>query len=258
MVTEELIIGADYRLPYFEFGKGEKNFILLPGSSMTSILDSRDGVKKLFAPYAEDYHIYVFDVPQDLDSVTGIDQLADIIADAAGALGIREADVYGASMGGMIAQKLAVRHPALVRSLSLASSMSRNNELSKKVISRWAELSEPEAVAKEMNTHVYSEAFYNTYGEVFHTLERNATAEGVKRLHNLARMIRDFSVYDELDRLQCPVYVFAGDQDNTLGVDASVEIADKLGCSLRVYEGYSHAVYDELPGFYDDVFANLR
>lgn len=258
MVEERMITGADYSLPYFAFGKGEKSFILLPGASMTSILESEDAVKGLFAPYAENYRIYVFDVPQQLDSVTGIDGLADIIADAANALGIKEADVYGASMGGMIAQKLTLRHPELVRSLTLASSMSRNSDMSRKVISAWAAISDPQKLAKEVNTHVYSEAFYNTYGEAFRALEAGATAEGVKRLHNLTRMIKDFSAYDELEEIKCPVYVFAADCDNTLGAQASLEIAEKLGCSITVYKGYSHAVYDELPGFYDAVLRNLK
>lgn len=258
VVEDKLIISEKYRLPYFDFGKGERAFILLPGASMTSILDSEEGVKALFAPYTEDYHIYVFDAPQNLDSVTGIAQYADIIADASKALGIKKADVYGASMGGMIAQKLAIRHPSLVHSLSLASSMSRNSELSKKVVSKWAEISDPKELAKEVNVHVYSEEFYSTYSDAFHALEDSADAEGVKRLHNLARMISDFSTYDELDSIKCPVYVYAGSSDNTLGVEASIEIAEKLNCFKKVYVGYSHAVYDECPGFYDDVFANLK
>lgn len=258
MVVENMIIGNEYRLPYFEFGNGAKSFILIPGSSMTSILASEDGVKGLFNPYTEDYHIYVFDVPEDLDSVKSIDQFADIIADASNELGIKEADVYGASMGGMIAQKLAIRHPGLVRSLTLASSMSRNNDFSKKVISEWSDTFEPEKLARAMNTHVYSEEFYKTYEETFHALESSATDEGVKRLHNLTRMIKDFSTYDELDQIKCPVYVFAGSSDNTLGVEASIEIAEKLNCSIKIYDGYSHAVYDECPGFYDEVFNNLK
>lgn len=253
-----MVIGKEHRLPYFDFGKGEKTFIIIPGSSMTSILDSQDGIKNLFAPYAEDYHIYVFDVPEDLDSVSGLDQFADIIADASKALNIDEADVFGASMGGMVAQKLAIRHPSLVHSLTLASSMSRNNELSKKVISEWLDTSEPEELARVVNAHVYSEEFYKTYAEAFHALESKATVEGVRRLHNIARMILDFSAYDELDQIKCPVYVFAGSKDNTLGVDASIEISEKLNCSIKVYEGYSHAVYDEFKGFYDGVFNNLR
>lgn len=258
IVEERMIIGTEYHLPYFDFGEGEKAFILLPGSSMTSILNSEDGVKSLFAPYAEEYHIYVFDVPENLDAVSGIDQFADIIADASGALNIKEADVFGASMGGMIAQELAIRHPKLVRSLTLASSMSRNNEISKKVIYEWADINDPEELARAINTHVYSEEYYNTYSDAFHALESQATAEGVKRMHNLCRMMKDFSTYDELDKIKCPVYVFAGSEDNTLGVKASTEIAEKLGCSINVYDGYSHAVYDEYPGFYDEVFKYIK
>lgn len=258
IVEEKMIISSEYRLPYFDFGEGEKKFILLPGSSMTSILDSEDGVKALFSPYTEDYHIYVLDVPEDLDSVTSIDQFADIIADALSALKVDEAEVYGASMGGMIAQKLAIRYPNLVHSLTLASSMSRNNEMSKKVFSKWSETFEPKELARVVNMHVYSEEYYNNYDDVFHTLESNATEKGVKRMHNLCRMMKDFSSYNELDRIKCPVYVFAGSDDNTLGVEASKEIAEKLGCSIKIYDGYSHAVYDEFPDFYDEVFKNLK
>lgn len=258
IVEDKMVVGTNYQLPYFDFGNGEKSFILLPGASMTSILGAEDGIKTLFAPYSEEYHIYVFDVPQDLDSITGIDQLSDIIADASDALGIAGADIYGASMGGMIAQELAIRHPNLVHSLSLASSMSRNNEQSKEVISGWATLSNPEELSKNINIHVYSNEYYETYSEAFAALESNATKEGVKRMHNLARLILDFSSYDELDQIKCPVYVYAGSDDNTLGVKASIEMAEKLDCSLKIYDGYSHAVYDEYPCFYEDVFSNLN
>ncbi len=258
IVKEKMIIGTEYRLPYFDFGEGEKAFILLPGSSMTSILGVEEGVKALFAPYTKDYHIYVFDVPENLDLISGIDEFADIIADASKALGIKEADVYGASMGGMIAQKFAIRHPELVHSLTLASSMCRNNDLSKKVISEWSDTFEPEKLAKIINTHVYSEKYYNTYIDAFQAIESQATTEGMNRMHNLTRMMKAFSSYDELDQIKCPVYVFAGSSDNTLGVDASIEIAKKLDCSIKIYDGYSHAVYDECHGFYDEVFNNLK
>lgn len=193
-----------------------------------------------------------------MKAVRDMEQLGDIIADALVALGIKEADVYGASMGGMIAQEMAIHHPELVRSLMLASSMSRNNEMSGEVFTVWSDTDEPSELSKEVNTHVYSSEYYHTYEDIFHALERSATPEGVSRLHELVRLMQGFSACSALEQIGCPVYVFAGSCDNTLSAKALIEIAEKLGCFLKVHEGYSHAVYDENPGFYDDVFANLR
>lgn len=64
--------------------------------------------------------------------VRSVYTLADLADDTAGlldALGLRSAHVFGASMGGMVAQHLAVRHPTRVRSLSLLMTTSGNRRL---------------------------------------------------------------------------------------------------------------------------------
>lgn len=81
---------------------------------------------------------------------------------------------------------------------------------------------------------------------------------GKKREEKLARRSLKEKYNGRKKMITCPVYVFAGSKDNTLGVEGSIEIAEKLGCYIKVYDGYSHAVYDELPGFYDGVFSNLK
>src|SRR5207302_5620964 len=52
----------------------------------------------------------------------GIDRLAEDTADFIRALGLRRTDVMGWSMGGMVAQALAIRHPKLIRRLVLCAS----------------------------------------------------------------------------------------------------------------------------------------
>jgi pimeloyl-ACP methyl ester carboxylesterase len=52
----------------------------------------------------------------------GIDRLADDSAAFIRAMGLRRTDVMGWSMGGMVAQALAIRHPGLVRRLVLCAS----------------------------------------------------------------------------------------------------------------------------------------
>lgn len=52
-----------------------------------------------------------------------VTQLADVIAEAATALGVEEVDVLGFSLGGTIAQELAKRHPERVRKLILVATI---------------------------------------------------------------------------------------------------------------------------------------
>jgi len=66
--------------------------------------------------------------------------LSDLAADAAAllkALGIERAHVVGASMGGLIAQQVAVRHAELVRSLVLHCSWWRMDPYTATLIRSW-------------------------------------------------------------------------------------------------------------------------
>src|SRR5262249_30250334 len=57
----------------------------------------------------------------DLDRPLSLDGMADDTATLLAQLGVRDADVLGFSMGGAIALRLAIRHPALVRRLVVCS-----------------------------------------------------------------------------------------------------------------------------------------
>ncbi len=71
--------------------------------------------------------------PYDLE-VMAADALA--VLDAAG---VERAHVMGASMGGILAQIIAVRHPERIRSLVLACTACRHHTWRRELLAEWAE-----------------------------------------------------------------------------------------------------------------------
>ena len=57
-----------------------------------------------------------------------------------------------------------------------------------------------------------------------------------------------------LENIKCPTLILAASKDQVVTPEASQKIYDRLKaagtpCELQMYEGYGHAVFDELPEF---------
>jgi pimeloyl-ACP methyl ester carboxylesterase len=124
---------------YVENGTGEP-LLLIAGfacdhtnwSEMIPLLASR-------------YRVIVFDnrgVGQSSapDTPYSIRQMAEDAAGLLDAVGLRSVHVAGHSMGGQIAQELALAHPERVKTLMLLSSCARIDERGKAVIESWGDL----------------------------------------------------------------------------------------------------------------------
>lgn len=79
---------------------------------------------RLMAPLSVDRDVWAIDLPGfggsiDVVPVGGPSELARVVADAMGELGIPSAVVFGVSMGGDVALTLALEHPELVAALVL-------------------------------------------------------------------------------------------------------------------------------------------
>ena len=64
----------------------------------------------------------------DTDRTMSIDQLADDVVALLAQLGIKQADVFGFSLGGLVGWSLVMRHPQVVRRLVVASADYRSRE----------------------------------------------------------------------------------------------------------------------------------
>ena len=113
-------------LDYAVFGKGEKPLVILPGLTLRDVKGAGAGLALMYRLFARDYRVYVLDKKSDIPENCTVADLAEDTAAAMRVLGITEACVFGVSLGGMIAQELAVRYPHLVKKLVLGVTALQN------------------------------------------------------------------------------------------------------------------------------------
>ncbi len=71
-----------------------------------------------------------------------LEQMADDAAAVLDHVGVESAHVIGASMGGVISQIMALRHPERVRSLTLACTACHHHPWRKELLAEWAEIAQ--------------------------------------------------------------------------------------------------------------------
>ena len=101
------------RMDYLRFGTGGKIMILLPGlgEALQSIRGLALPMAFVYREFTKDFTVYMFARREPLTMGETTADMAEDLARAMEKLGITQADVVGVSMGGMIAQHLAIRHP---------------------------------------------------------------------------------------------------------------------------------------------------
>lgn len=243
------------------FGGGKKPLIMLPGLSLQGVGEAALPLAWAYRAFAKEYTIYVLDKRTVVPKGCTIKDLAEDTALAIKRLGLAQADVFGVSQGGMIAQELAIRHPGLVRRLALAVTASRSNETMERAISRWVELAQREdwpAFTVDMMERMYSGTYIKKFRWLFPLLSRMGKPKDSGRFTALAQACLTCDSYWELHKIACPVLVIGARQDQVLTGRASEEMAERLQCEIYMYEGLGHAAYDEARDFNQRVLEFLQ
>lgn len=180
--------------------------------------------------------------------------LSDMAHDAAGlldALSIDKAHVVGASMGGMIAQTLAIQHPPRVRSLTSIMSTTGNPDLPPPSPQAMAVLLTPpppdRASAIEHAVRVFrtigspgfefDEDFVRRRAE--RSYDRGFTPMGVVR--QLVAILSSGSRKDALGAVKIPALVIHGADDPLVPVNGGRDTAESIpGAELLIIEGMGH------------------
>lgn len=193
--------------------------------------------------------------------------LSDMAADTAGllaALDIASAHVMGVSLGGMIAQQLAIEHRERVRSLTIVMSQSGNPDMPP---------SKPEAIAILSNRPPDYQA--DLEGYLRHQVELNRTVgspaypvpeadirdfaqRAANRAWNPAGTARQLVAgrasadrREQLRALDIPALVIHGEDDPLITIESGLDIAENIAKSwlLRV-RGMGHDIPAELVGLF--------
>jgi pimeloyl-ACP methyl ester carboxylesterase len=99
----------------------------------------------------------------DLDRPLAIGQMADDVAGLMAALGVRQADLFGFSLGGMTALRLAMKRPELVRKLVVVSAGYSKAGFYPSITSQW-----PGITAESLKGSPMEEAYLRTAPDPAH------------------------------------------------------------------------------------------
>ena len=191
--------------------------------------------------------------------------MADDTAGLMETIGIREAHVLGMSLGGFVAQELAINHPKRVKSLVLATTAASMPPRTKHIESTWA------AAAKEgisRGTLLNLQAPFLFTDNLFQMPDLlNMFVEGMAANpyppppHGFARQVDACVEHDTRGRLgqvAAPTLVLVGREDVLLPVRLSEELASGIpNARLVVLEGGGHGFNGEIADKFNQAVLNF-
>lgn len=181
---------------------------------------------------------------------------ASFAADAAAvveSLGRASVDVYGTSMGGRVAQELALARPEMVRRLVLGCTAPGGAGAVKSAKKVKRALAHPDA---ERRLHTTVDLFYtpelvDACGGV-EAVPRHLFGDPditTKDARRHLRVSRRHDAWDRLDQIACPTLVMHGTDDLMTPQANAENIAARIpGAELELVEGGRHGYFDESRG----------
>jgi len=196
------------------------------------------------------------------DPVTGPLSMAELADDAARVIAEQAggaAHVFGVSMGGMVAQHVALRHPSLVRSLALgctgpggAAAVRAAPEATRQLLG--GDARDPVSAYRNACRVMYSTDFQVRHPEVIEAAVAWRASHLVRGQTFRAQWeaIRGHATDDDLARIAAPTLVLHGTGDRVMPIGNGERLAARIpGATLVRLRGRGHLFFQEDPGAVD-------
>ena len=212
----------------------------------------------LAAEFSNRYRVLTFDqrgagLSDQPDMPYSIAMLADDTAALLDHLELSPAHVFGISMGGTIAQELALRHPAKVRSLMLGCTTPGGPHAIRNSGAALTNAYSTQSMTAEERGRALAEAAFTKgylarHPEVIASMiaaRRERPIDTTALGHRMSAIV-GFDAYDRLPQILCPTLVIAGKDDALISWENSGIIAERIpGAKLVILEPAGHSFWVE-------------
>lgn len=249
------VVLSNGTMDYVRFGSGKTDLVLLPGlgDGLKTVRGTALPMALLYREFAKEHTVYMFSRKNALpDGYTTRDMARDQ-KEAMEILGIRNANVVGVSMGGMIAEWLAVDAPACVNKLALVVTCADATAELKDCVNDWISMVQRGDHFALMDSNVrriYSEAYYRKNKWLIPITAKLTKPRSYARFLIQANACLTHDARAELAGITMPVWIIGGEQDRVLGCAGSRELAEQIpAAELLLYPQWGHGLYDEAKDF---------
>ena len=235
------------QLYYEEQGHGEPLLLIMGlGASIT-------GWSEQIPTFSREFRVIAFDNRgagrSDKPAVRyTITLFADDTAGLMDALGIESAHVYGQSMGGFIAQELALRHPQRVRTLVLGSTSCGGRQAivgspENLAIMGMMNVLGPREAAEKGLTLLYGDEFIRRHHDdlVERSLREAELRSPSDAFGRQVQAAIRHETFGRLPDIRCPTLVITGSDDKVVPADNSRILAQRIpGAELAILPDAGH------------------
>jgi len=242
---------GDINIYYEVHGEGEPLVLIMGASGTTAWWGPQIPL------LSQEYKVVVFDNrgighsdAPDFPYTTKM--MADDTVGLMDALGIDSAHIFGFSMGGLIAQELALNYPQRVVSLVLAGTGYGGSVLPEeaRTLSRQAAAMPLEDIVHMMPPMVFTMEYVEGNPKaieefIVRVLEKPAPPHG--RLHQ-TEAVDAHDTYDRLPHIKAPTLVIGGEKDGLVAIEHQKEFASRLeNAEFVELEGCGHLFFLQKP-----------